>query len=106
MSFTTFTELAEARYSVRSFSNRKVPKEEIEKIIHAGMVAPTGCNNQPQRIIVVESEEGLLKSRNVQSAILMHRLFLSSAIIRMNAGSGRTMESSAAILMQALSQHR
>lgn len=61
MSFTTFTELAEARYSVRSFSNKKVPKEEIKKIIHAGMVAPTGCNNQPQRIIVVESEEGLAK---------------------------------------------
>ena len=61
MSFKNFTELAESRYSVRSFSNKKVPTEDIEKIIHAGMIAPTGCNNQPQRIIVVNSEEGLAK---------------------------------------------
>lgn len=63
MSYKNFIELAEARYSVRNFLNKKVPKEEIEKIIHAGMIAPTGCNNQPQRIIVVNSEEGLAKIR-------------------------------------------
>ena len=61
MSFKNFIELAESRYSVRSFSNKKIPVEEIEKIIHAGMIAPTGCNNQPQKIIVVNSEEGLAK---------------------------------------------
>ena len=64
MSFKNFIELAESRYSVRSFSNKKIPVEEIEKIIHAGMIAPTGCNNQPQRIIVVNSEEGLAKIKD------------------------------------------
>ena len=61
MSFKNFIDLAENRYSVRSFSNKKIPVEEIKKIIHAGMIAPTGCNNQPQRIIVVNTEEGLAK---------------------------------------------
>ena len=61
MAYTDFMDLAKARYSVRKFLDKKVPKDIIEKILEAGMIAPTGCNNQPQRIIVVESQEGLEK---------------------------------------------
>ena len=61
MPYTDFLDLAKARYSVRKFSEKKVPKDIIEKILKAGMLAPTACNNQPQRIIVVESDEGLAK---------------------------------------------
>lgn len=57
----TFLELAKKRYSVRSFSERKVEKEKIEMILEAGRIAPTACNRQPQRIIVAESEEALAK---------------------------------------------
>ena len=56
-----FLELAENRFSVRSFSNKKVEKEVIEKILRAGQVAPTACNRQPQRIFVIESDEALEK---------------------------------------------
>ena len=61
MAYSDFMELAKARYSVRKFLDKKVPKDSIEKILEAGMIAPTGCNNQPQRIIVVKSQEGLEK---------------------------------------------
>lgn len=61
MALSCFMDLAKARYSVRKFSDKKVPKETVEKILQAGLLAPTGCNNQPQRIIVVQSEEGLAK---------------------------------------------
>ena len=64
MAYSDFMELAKARYSVRKFLDKKVPKEIVEKIIEAGMIAPTGCNNQPQRVIVVESQEGLAKIFN------------------------------------------
>ena len=56
-----FLELAKSRYSVRKFKKDEVPQEIIEKILEAGMIAPTGCNNQPQRIFVVKSKEGLEK---------------------------------------------
>ena len=49
----TFTELAESRYSVRSFTTEHLPDEIIKKILGAGHIAPTGCNNQPQRILVL-----------------------------------------------------
>ena len=56
-----FLELAESRFSVRAFADKKVEKEVIEKILRAGQVAPTACNFQPQRIFVIESEEALAK---------------------------------------------
>lgn len=58
-----FLELAENRFSVRAFSDRKVERDVIEKILRAGQVAPTACNFQPQRIFVIESEEALEKLR-------------------------------------------
>ncbi len=56
-----FLELAAKRYSLRQFSPRKVEKEKIDRILEAGRLAPTACNNQPQRILVLESEETLEK---------------------------------------------
>lgn len=51
----------EERFSVRRFSTRKVEKEKLDKILHYGNIAPTAKNIQPQRIYVVETEEGLEK---------------------------------------------
>ena len=58
-----FLELAENRFSVRQFSDKKVERDVIEKILRAGQVAPTACNFQPQRVFVIESEEALEKLR-------------------------------------------
>lgn len=56
-----FLTLAQERYSVRSFTDKPVTKEDLEKILKAGHVAPTACNLQPQRILVLNSEEALTK---------------------------------------------
>jgi len=53
--------LMEERYSVRSFSDRAVEEEKLNAILRAGQLAPTACNNQPQRIIAVRSREGLAR---------------------------------------------
>lgn len=54
-----FLKLAAERCSVRKFEARPVPREYIDKILAAGNLAPTAHNNQPQKIIVVRSEEAL-----------------------------------------------
>lgn len=59
-----FLELAKKRYSCRSFLEKKVEKEKIEKILEAGRVAPTAVNYQPQRIIVLQEKEQLEKLSN------------------------------------------
>ena len=58
----SFLELAkEKRYSVRKFKSQPVEKEKLDLILEAGRIAPTACNYQPQRILVIESESALEK---------------------------------------------
>lgn len=57
----SFIELAKKRYSCRSYGEKKVEKEKLAKILEAARIAPTGANLQPQKLIVVQSEEGLGK---------------------------------------------
>ena len=55
----TFENLVKQRYSVRKYDSRPVEPEKMEKILEAGRLAPTACNFQPQRILVVEDMEQL-----------------------------------------------
>ena len=56
-----FLDLAKRRYSVRKFKEDKVSDEIINKIVEAGIVAPTACNNQPFKITIIKTKEGLDK---------------------------------------------
>ena len=56
-----FIEIAKKRYSVRSYKDKKVEEEKLQKILEAAHVAPTAANLQPVRLIVVQSNEGLAK---------------------------------------------
>ena len=56
-----FLELAKERYSCRSFLDKKVEMEKLEKVLEAGRLAPTGRNNQPQRILVLQDKQELEK---------------------------------------------
>lgn len=56
-----FEKLITQRYSVRSFKPEHLPPEVIEKILWAGHKAPTGCNYQPQRILVINSDRSVEK---------------------------------------------
>ena len=56
-----FLKLAKKRYACRKYLSRQVEPEKLELILEAGRVAPTGANRQPQRLIVVRSEEGMAR---------------------------------------------
>ena len=62
-----FLKLAKDRYSCRSFSERLVEEEKISAILEAGRLAPTAVNYQPQRIIVVKSDEAMAKLKKAIS---------------------------------------
>ena len=68
-----FLEIAKSRCSVRSYSDKKVEQEKLDKILYAAHVAPTAANLQPVRLIVVQSDEGLNrigKAANIYGAPL------------------------------------
>ncbi len=56
-----FLELVKHRCSIRSFIDKPIEKEKLERILEAGRVAPTACNKQPQRIIVVQNWQNIVK---------------------------------------------
>lgn len=59
-----FEKLISERYSVRSFKAQHLPQSVIDKILEAGHKAPTGCNFQPQRILVLNTDESMEKLKN------------------------------------------
>lgn len=52
-----FLQLAKDRYSVRKFTEGTIPEQDIEKIIQAGLCAPTAVNYQPIKLWVFRSAE-------------------------------------------------
>lgn len=64
-----FINLAKSRYSVRSFSDKKVEDEKLQIILEAASVAPTACNNQPQKIYVLQSESAIEKLKEVSKFV-------------------------------------
>jgi len=56
-----FDRVITERYSVRKFKSEQLKQSDIEKILVAGHKAPTGCNYQPQRILVLNNEQSMEK---------------------------------------------
>ena len=56
-----FMELAKKRCSIRSYQDKPIEPEKLEAILEAGRIAPTGVNAQEQRLLVVQSPEGIAK---------------------------------------------
>ena len=52
-----FSELLLKRESVRRYSNQPVAKEDIELVMEACRLAPSACNSQPWRFVVVTDSE-------------------------------------------------
>ena len=56
-----FEKLITERFSVRKFKNEHLVQECVSKILEAAHKAPTGCNFQPQRILVLNTDKSIEK---------------------------------------------
>jgi nitroreductase len=52
-----FLELVKSRQSVRSYSDKPVETDKIERCLEAARLAPSACNAQPWKFIVVNNTE-------------------------------------------------
>lgn len=50
-------EILDKRFSCRSFLDKEIEEEKINKILDAGILAPTACNFEPERIIVLRDKD-------------------------------------------------
>lgn len=58
-----FLELCATRRSVRTFEDKPVEQDKIDRILEAGRLSPTAANKQPQRVYVLQSAEAMDKAR-------------------------------------------
>jgi len=73
-------ELIKARQSDRSYLNQAIEKDKIERIIEAARMAPSACNAQPWKFIVVDDPVLLKDLANAASAgILGMNMFVGQA---------------------------
>ncbi|MBE7015280.1 MAG: nitroreductase [Ruminococcaceae bacterium] len=59
-----FNKLISDRFSVRKFTKEHLSDDVIDSILNAGHKAPTGCNYQPQRILVLNTDEDIDKLKS------------------------------------------
>ncbi|NLA96011.1 MAG: nitroreductase [Clostridiaceae bacterium] len=70
-----FKQLASDRYSCRKLSDRKVDEKIIRHLLEVQRLAPTACNNQPQRIYVLEGDEAVRTIAKATHYIFGAKLF-------------------------------
>jgi len=54
MPSSTFLELAAARRSIRKYSDSAVEREKLEICLEAARLAPSACNAQPYRFLIID----------------------------------------------------
>lgn len=65
-----FSELCAKRYSARAFDrSRPVPAACMTAILEAARLAPTGCNAQQWKVLVIESAEGLRRAERCSTCV-------------------------------------
>ena len=57
MAYTDFLQLVQARQSDRSYDKeRPVEPEKLERVLEAARLAPSACNAQPWRFVLIHSQ--------------------------------------------------
>ncbi|MBN1796707.1 MAG: nitroreductase family protein [Sedimentisphaerales bacterium] len=61
-----FLQLVTKRYSVRKYADRKVEPDKIARCIEAARLAPSACNSQPWKFVIIDEPE--LKTKVAKAA--------------------------------------
>lgn len=98
-------ETIRCRQSIRSFTDQKVSKEDMEKIVEAGVLAPTGRNTQNLLIVGLVDQEKLSSllervpcKKNFYNCTAIAFVFEKSADRLSDLNAGAAMEN---MLLQA-----
>ncbi len=62
---TAFLDMTRERWSVRRFAPEQIREEHMRRILEAGRNAPSACNYQPQRVLVLQSDKAIAAVRSI-----------------------------------------
>jgi nitroreductase len=67
----TFLELVQSRQSDRAYADKPVETEKIDRILEAARLAPSACNAQPWKLIVVTDPEKRMEVADATASKLL-----------------------------------
>jgi|SRR5574344_433267 nitroreductase len=76
-----FSELILKRQSTREYSDKPVERAKIEKCIEAARLAPSACNSQPWKYIVVDDKELKNKIAECAAGMGMNKFTFQAPVI-------------------------
>lgn len=90
-----FLELVKLRESIRGYIDKEVEEEKILKCIEAARLAPSACNSQPWKFVVVNDKETLSKIKNkiYDSTIGINKFILTAPVVIAVVGEKRNLTS-------------
>jgi len=104
--FPEFFDIAENRQSIRKFTEQQISQDVIDRIISCAINAPSSCNRQPWRLLIVNDMDGLFflskvrKIPYIQRAPVAIVVFADTTLYRDKSELGYSvwMDSAAAIM--------
>lgn len=90
-----FFSLIEKRESVRGYFDKAVEREEIIKIIEAARLAPSACNAQPWKFVIVDNEKTKeeVSKKLYDSRIGLNKFALTAPVFIVIIGEKRNLTS-------------
>ena len=74
MAYTDFLQMVQARQSDRSYDKeRPVEPEKLERVLEAARLAPSACNAQPWRFVVITDKELAQKAGKAAAGLGMNK---------------------------------
>ena len=62
-------EMLKHRRSVREYTGAPIPKEQLEKILAAGLLSPSGRSRKPWELVIVQNRDMLKELVKCREAI-------------------------------------
>lgn len=63
--YNDFLTLCKQRHSIRQYENKEVPIDLVKNAIEVALTAPSACNRQAMRFIIIQNKEKLSKTVNL-----------------------------------------
>ncbi|MEI7503223.1 MAG: nitroreductase family protein [Paludibacter sp.] len=80
----SFLDLVKSRQSDRAFLDKPVEMDKIERILEAAHLAPSACNAQPWKFVVVtDPEKRMLVAEATASKVLSMNHFSKQALVQL-----------------------
>lgn len=96
-----FSELVQKRQSDRKYAPKPVAREHILKCLEAARVAPSACNSQPWKFVVVDKRDKLMAVSDAAIGLGMNKFTVQAPVLVAVVQENMNLEAKAGSLIKS-----